>query len=58
MESLDEAPGNETVRQNNNREGENQSETSHNKTLLTADPMKPCRRTRAIVKGQTERENH
>ncbi|KAM9350559.1 chloride channel K [Symphorus nematophorus] len=50
MKSLDETPGSETIRQNNNWERENRSETSHNKSLLLADPMKPCRRTRAVVK--------
>lgn len=58
MKSLDEAPGSETVRQSNNGERENQSDTSHNQSLLLAAQMKPCRRTRAIVKGQTEGENH
>ncbi|XP_036958651.1 chloride channel K isoform X2 [Acanthopagrus latus] len=46
----DRAPGSETVRQTVDWEPENQSETSHNKSLLFADPMKPCRRTRAVVK--------
>lgn len=58
MESLDEAPGRETFRQKNNWEGENQSKTSRNKNLLIADPVKPCQRTRAVVKGQTGRETH
>ncbi|XP_029291807.1 chloride channel K [Cottoperca gobio] len=48
MKSLDEAPGSESVRENNNWERENQSETSHNKIL--SDPWKPCRRSRATVK--------
>nr|XP_046253157.1 chloride channel K isoform X7 [Scatophagus argus] len=50
MKSLDEAPGSETIRHGNKWERENQSETSHNKSLLRADPVKPCRRTHAIVK--------
>ncbi|XP_070825302.1 chloride channel K [Chaetodon trifascialis] len=49
MESMDEAPGSETVILNN-QERENQSATSHYKSLLLADPMKPCQRTRAVVK--------
>ncbi|XP_041802718.1 chloride channel K [Chelmon rostratus] len=49
MKSLDEAPGSETVRLNN-WERENQSATSHYESLLLADPVKPCRRTRATVK--------
>ncbi len=57
MKSLVEAPGSETVRENNNWERENQSETSHNKSLLLADPWKPCRRTHAIVRGQSEVKN-
>ncbi|XP_045912443.1 chloride channel K [Micropterus dolomieu] len=51
MNSLDVAPGSETIRDNVNWEPENQSETSHNKSLLLADTWKPCRGTRAIVKG-------
>uniref|UniRef100_A0A8C4GML9 Chloride channel K n=1 Tax=Dicentrarchus labrax TaxID=13489 RepID=A0A8C4GML9_DICLA len=35
---------------NHSSERENLSETSHNKSLLLAEPWKPCRRTRAIVK--------
>lgn len=53
MESLGEAPGTKTARQLSSREEENQLETSHNKSLLIAEPRKPCQRTRAIVKGQT-----
>ncbi|XP_068615832.1 chloride channel protein ClC-Kb-like [Brachionichthys hirsutus] len=53
MKRLDEAPGRETIRRNGNLEEENQSETSHNTSLLI-DPLKPCRQTRANVKGQTE----
>uniref|UniRef100_A0A3Q3XH40 Uncharacterized protein n=1 Tax=Mola mola TaxID=94237 RepID=A0A3Q3XH40_MOLML len=34
----------------NNWEGENQSKTSRNKNLLIADPVKPCQRTRAVLK--------
>lgn len=55
MKSLDEAPGAETLRLNNNWEGESRSETSHNVGLLI---VKPCQRTRAVVKGQTGRESH
>ncbi|XP_042348607.1 chloride channel K [Plectropomus leopardus] len=51
MKSLDEAPETEIIRENNNWEPENQSETSHNKSLLLADPWKPCRRSSATVKG-------
>lgn len=59
MESLDEAPGSETARQNNNPwERENRSEICHNKSLLLGDPVKPCQQTRIIVKGQSERGNH
>lgn len=58
MKSLDEAPGSEIIGENNNREPESQSETSHNKSPLLADPWKPCRRSRATVKGQTKVENH
>ncbi|XP_027144335.1 chloride channel K [Larimichthys crocea] len=51
MESLDEAPGSETARQNNNPwERENRSEICHNKSLLLGDPVKPCQQTRIIVK--------
>ncbi|XP_067447684.1 chloride channel K isoform X2 [Thunnus thynnus] len=50
MKSLDEAPGRETSRENNNWQRENQSDTSHNKSPLLADPWKPCRRSRGIVK--------
>ena len=56
MGSLDEAPGRETFRQKNNWEGENQS--SRNKSLLIGDQVKPCQRTRAVVKGQTGKETH
>eukprot|EP00064_Thunnus_orientalis_P013849 superscaffoldBa00002317_g13890 len=51
MKSLDEAPGRETSRENNNWQRENQSDTSHNKSPLLADPWKPCRRSRGIVKA-------
>ncbi|TKS77193.1 Chloride channel protein [Collichthys lucidus] len=52
MESLDEAPGSETARQNNNPwEPENRSEICHNRSLLLGDPVKPCQQTRVIVKG-------
>ncbi|KAI3357123.1 hypothetical protein L3Q82_015591 [Scortum barcoo] len=50
MKSLNEAPGVETIRENKDWERENQSEASHNKSLLPADPWKPCLRTRAIVR--------
>lgn len=53
MASLGEAPGSKTVRQLSSWEEENQLETSHNKSLLIAEPVKPCQRARAIVKGQT-----
>ncbi|XP_076597665.1 chloride channel K [Chaetodon auriga] len=49
MKSMDEAPGSETVRLNN-QERENQSATSHYKSPLLADPVKPCQRSRAAVK--------
>ncbi|XP_040009410.1 chloride channel K [Xiphias gladius] len=48
MKSVDETPGSET--ENNNQERENQSVTSHNRSLLLSDPWKPYRRHRAIVK--------
>ncbi|XP_049921345.1 chloride channel K [Epinephelus moara] len=51
MKNLDDAPsGREIIRENNNWERENQSETAHNKTPLLGDPWKPCRRSRATVK--------
>ncbi|KAL3063755.1 hypothetical protein OYC64_000149 [Pagothenia borchgrevinki] len=50
MKSLDEAAGIEIIGENNNRERENQSETSHNKSPLLADPWKPWRRSRATIK--------
>ena len=57
MKSLDKTAGSETIGMNN-QERENQSETSHNQSLLLADPWKPCQRSRATVKGQTGVENH
>ncbi|XP_060914361.1 chloride channel K [Labrus mixtus] len=50
MKSLDESPGSEATEKNEDWERENQSETSHNKTLLLPDRWKPCRQTRATVK--------
>ncbi|XP_041656163.1 chloride channel K [Cheilinus undulatus] len=50
MKSLDESPESGTAEENNYWERENQSETSHNKTLLFTNQWKPCRRTRATVK--------
>ncbi|XP_070694983.1 chloride channel K [Pempheris klunzingeri] len=50
MKSVAASPGSETVGENNDWERENLSETSHHESLLLADPWKPCRRTRAIVK--------
>uniref|UniRef100_UPI0037E76DA9 chloride channel K n=1 Tax=Semicossyphus pulcher TaxID=241346 RepID=UPI0037E76DA9 len=50
MKRQDESPGSETAGQNNNRERENQSDTSHNETLLLADRWKPCRQSRGAVK--------
>lgn len=39
------------------QEGANQWEASHNERPLLGEPMKPCQRSREIVKGQTrERE--
>lgn len=58
MKSSEGSPRSENVSRNNERDGENQSETSHNRSLLITDPVQPCRRTRAIVKGQPEKENH
>lgn len=58
MKNLEEALGTETDEENNNQEREDQSETFHNKSPLLSDPWKPCQRPRAIVKGQTEVENH
>lgn len=57
MWSFDEAPGRDAATPGNNQEGGNQWEASHNRRPLLGDPVKPCQRARAIVKGQTEREN-
>lgn len=57
MWSFDEAPGRDAAMPGNNQEGGNQWEASHNRRPLLGDPVKPCQRARAIVKGQTEREN-
>lgn len=58
MKSSEESPGSENVSQNNKRDEENQFEVAHNRSLLITDPVQPCRRTRAIVKGQPEKKNH
>ncbi|KAK5863224.1 hypothetical protein PBY51_000270 [Eleginops maclovinus] len=50
MKSLDEVPGSGIIVENNNLDQENQSETSHNKSPLLADPWKPCQRSRATAK--------
>lgn len=58
MKSLEESPGSENVSQNNKRDEENQFEAPNNSSLLIPDPVQPCRRTRAVVKGQPGKENH
>lgn len=58
MKSFDTVPGCETVGLSNKRDPGNQSKTSNAETLLLADPMRPCRRSRAVVKGQTDEGNH
>ncbi|CAJ1055385.1 chloride channel K [Xyrichtys novacula] len=50
MKRLDEAPGGHSAGKNIYGEGENQSETSRNKSLLLPDRWKPCQRTRATFK--------
>ena len=58
MKTSEESPGSENVNRNHKWDGENQFETSYNRRPLITDPMQPCRRTRAVVKGQPEKENH
>lgn len=58
MKTSEESPGSENVSWNRKWEEENQFETSHNRRPLITDPVKPCQRTRAVVKGQPEKENH
>lgn len=58
MKSLEESPGSENVSQNNKHDEENQFEVPHNRSLLITDPVQPCGRTRAVVKGQHEKKNH
>lgn len=53
MKSPDEPRRSKADGKNNNWEQENQSDTSHNKSPLISDPWKPCRRHRAVVKGQS-----
>ncbi|KAK2851110.1 hypothetical protein Q5P01_007386 [Channa striata] len=51
MKSLDKgAECGTDIENNNNQEGENQSETSHNRSPLLSDPWKPYQRPRAIAK--------
>ncbi|TNN58350.1 Chloride channel protein ClC-Kb [Liparis tanakae] len=46
-----EAAGSGAVGEDDDRQRGNQSDASYNETLLLADPWKPCRRSRAAVKG-------
>ncbi|CAI5646860.1 unnamed protein product [Oreochromis niloticus] len=50
MKTPDDSRRSEADGENNNREQENRSDTSHNKSPLLSDPWKPCRRHRAVVK--------
>lgn len=58
MKASEESAGSENASKNHKWDGENQFETSHNRRPLITDPVQPCRRTRAVVKGQPEKENH
>lgn len=58
MKTTEESPWCENVSQNQKWDGENQFETSHNRRPLITDRIQPCRRTRAVVKGQSEKEIH
>lgn len=58
MKGSGESPERENVSGNSKWDGENQFETSHNRSLLITGPVEPGRRTRAVVKGQSEKEHH
>lgn len=58
MEISEESAGSENVSRSHKWDEENRFETSHNRRPLITDPVQPCRRTRAVVKGQPEKENH
>ncbi|XP_061591033.1 chloride channel K [Cololabis saira] len=51
MKSSDESPGSDADEQNDILGQENPSESFHNEIPLLLDPWKPCRGTRATVKG-------
>lgn len=58
MKTSEESPGSENVSRNHKWDRENQFETPHNRRPLITDPVQPCQWTRAVVKGQPEKENH
>lgn len=58
MKTSEESPGSENASRNHKWDRENPFEAPHDRRPLITDPVQPCRRTRAVVKGQPEKENH
>lgn len=58
MKTSEESSGSENVSRNHTWDGENQFETYLNRRPLITDRVQPCRRSRAFIKGQPEKENH